>query len=198
MNSPKTHSTIALAAALFALLSAPAEAADQTFYFPSAGGTQIGAAPVPHFVAPSAEATADVKTGIVATEASALGAAKPPVPAVARGYGGRFGRSDEAAAAYAYRFLTHALGAQSFSNYAADYYRLFTPGYAVSTWTDRVYGAVDVGYGSIDGWTAGVYTLRHVGGPSRGRDSPPDLSVMPKFRPHPELEKQPTFLQEGR
>jgi hypothetical protein len=200
MISAKIRSTMALTAALFALVSAPTEAAE-TYSFPSPGGAQLGAAPTPQFAQPATESNADVKTGIVSTsvgstDAVALSTAKLPVPVVTRGYGGRFGRSDEATA-YAYRFLTHALASQSFSNYAADYYRLFTPGYAVSTWTDRVYGMVDVGYGSVDGWTAGVYMLPRVGGRSYGRDSSPDLSVMPKFRSHPELEKEPTFLQQG-
>jgi hypothetical protein len=200
MNSAKIRSTMAIAVALFAFVSAPAQAAD-TYFFPSSGGAQLSATPAPQFVQPTTESNADVKTGIVSTstgttDAVTLTAARLPVPVVTRGYGGRFGRSDEASA-YAYRFLTHALASQSFSNYAADYYRLFTPGYAVSTWTDRVYGMVDAGYGSVDGWTAGVYMLPRVGGRSYGRNSAPDLSVMPKFKSHPELEKDPTFLQQG-
>lgn len=199
MSFATIRSTMALSAMLLAFASVSAEAADQTYFFPSPGGAQLGAAPSPQFQAPATDASAAVTTGVVATGAnaadgSALGAAKLPLPVVTRGYGGQYGRSEEAAA-YAYHFLTHALGSQSFSNYAADYYRLFTPGYAVSTWTDRVYGMANVGYGSVDGWTAGVYTLPRVGGRSYGRNSPPDLSVMPKLKSHPELDKQPTFLQ---
>lgn len=195
------NKTVTLSVTLFAL-TVSAQAAEVSYSFPSPSGAQLGAMQSPQFAAPATDAQSDVKTGVVSTsatsvtDASALGASKLPVPVVARGYGGEYGRS-EAAAAFAYRFLTHALAQQSFSNYSADYYRLFTPGYAVSTWTDRVYGMVDVGYGSIDGWTSGVYGLNRVGGRSYGRNSPPDLSVLPKFKSHPELEKQPTFMHQG-
>lgn len=192
-----TKKTVTLSVTLLAL-TCSAEAAELTYSFPSPGGAQLGATPSPQFVPPAADGQSDVRTGVVltsttsVTDASALGASKVPLPVAARGYGGDYGRS-EAAAAFAYRFITHALGQQSFSNYSADYYRLFTPGYAVSTWTDRVYGMVDVGYGSVDGWTSGVYGLNRVGGRSYGRNSPPDLSTMPKLKRHPELEKQPSF-----
>jgi len=98
--------------------------------------------------------------------------------------------------AYSYRFLTHALASASFANYAADYYRLFTPGYAVTTWTERMAGVVDIGYGgAIDSWTAGAYYMARLRGPARRGETAPDLSLMPKFRPHPELEQNPTFTQ---
>jgi hypothetical protein len=107
---------------------------------------------------------------------------------------GHYGMRSQSSDAYAYRFITHALASQSFANYAADYYRLFTPGYAVTAWTDRVAGFVETGYGNaVDSWTGGAYYLGRVRGPSGRRNSPPDLSTMPVFRPHPELETHPTF-----
>ena len=56
-------------------------------------------------------------------------------------------------------FLTNALGQASYANYAADYYRLFAPNAAVNTWTERVHGIVQAGYGAIDNWTAAVPSL---------------------------------------
>ena len=118
-----------------------------------------------------------------------------PLPIGSPDYKARYGaHSPSAADIYAYRFLTHALASQSLANYAADYYRLFTPGYAVTAWTNRVAGFVETGYGNaVDSWTGGAYYLAHLRGPRVRRDSPPDLSPMPVFRPHPELENNPTF-----
>ena len=95
---------------------------------------------------------------------------------------------------YGLAVLIPALGYAGFTNYANDYYRLFTPGYAVSAWTDRVSGFVDIGYGgAVDGWTAATYYMPRIRG--RHRDSSPDLTVMPTFRAHPELQQNPTFTQ---
>jgi hypothetical protein len=118
----------------------------------------------------------------------------PPAPTSGRGHGDRFGMRSHAAEAYAYKFFTHALSTASYANYAADYARLFAPGYAVSTWTDRMFGVIDAGYGGpVDSWTAAAYYMPRVQGPTRRRESAPDLSTMPSFRPHPELETPPTF-----
>ena len=84
------------------------------------------------------------------------------------------------------------MGYSAFANYANDYYRLFAPGHAVGTWTDRVAGFVDSGYGGpVDGWTVATYYMPARRGPRR--DSAPDLSLMPTLRAHPELQQDPTF-----
>jgi hypothetical protein len=118
----------------------------------------------------------------------------PPAPTSGRSHDERFGMRSRAAEAYAYQFLTHMLNSSSYANYAADYARLFAPGYAVSTWTDRMFGMVDAGYGGpVDSWTAAAYYMPHRRGPARRHESAPDLSTMPEFRPHPELQTNPTF-----
>jgi len=193
LNRKTSTSVIALSLAMAAAAAMPA-AADDALTFPSASGAMIAATATPQFVAPTG---ANVEAGLIAPEAGGLvltGVSKTdhlPLP-----YGSdykRFGMQSQGDA-YAYRFLTHALASQSFANYAADYYRLFTPGYAVTAWTDRVAGFVETGYGnSVDSWTGGAYYLGRVRGPSTRRNSPPDLSRMPVFRPHPELETHPTF-----
>lgn len=192
-NRKTSTAVIALSLAMTATATMPA-AADDTLSFPSASGTLIAATATPQFAAPTG---ASVEAGIIAPEAGGVvltGVSKTdhvPLP-----YGSdykRFGMQSQGDA-YAYRFLTHALASQSFANYAADYYRLFTPGYAVTAWTDRVAGFVETGYGNaVDSWTGGAYYLGRVRGPSTRRNSPPDLSRMPVLRPHPELETHPTF-----
>jgi hypothetical protein len=89
--------------------------------------------------------------------------------------------------------MSHALMVAPYANYAADYARLFAPNYAVTAWTDRVFGVVDSGYSAVDGWTAAAYGLPHVQGPRRRGESSPDLTLMPTFRAHPELDRRPTF-----
>lgn len=192
------HNRSFLAASVSALVLAsvfvsPATA-DEKYSFPSVNGAAIGA--MPHFVPPSAQAEGNV---VLSSSVSGLGVKgvakmdKVPIPLVSPAYG-HFAALAPGGDAYGYRFLTHALRSQSFANYAADYYRLFAPAYAVSAWTDRVSGIVETGYGgAVDSWTAGAYGLARVRGPSRRRNSAPDLSIMPEFRPHPELENGPTF-----
>lgn len=142
---------------------------------------------MPHFAPSPAEVGATATLGGLSKAGE-----KVPLPIYAPG-GSRLdapSRND----AFAYHLLTHALASQSFSNYAADYYRLFSPNYAVTAWTDRVSGLVEVGYGSaVDSWTAGAHYLGRVRGRGTHRNSAPDLSKMPEFRPHPELETHPTF-----
>ena len=176
--------------------SANAWASDQ-YSFPSAAGANI-AAQTPTFVAPAAGDPGaqglTTTTGTVSVGgAQATYKFVPPAPTSGRSHDERFGARSQAAEAYAYRFLTHALNSSSYANYAADYARLFAPGYAVTTWTDRMFGAIDPGYGgAVDGWTAAAYYLPRTRGPVRRRESAPDLSTMPSFRAHPELQA-PTF-----
>jgi hypothetical protein len=197
MSFNRKTSTAVIALSLAAAAAMPA-AASEKYSFPSASGTMI-AATTSQFVPP---ATPQSETQVIAPETGAAiavtGASKSnqvPLPIGSPDYKARYGmRSQSAADVYSYRFLTHALASQSLANYAADYYRLFTPGYAVTAWTDRVAGFVETGYGNaVDSWTGGAYYLGRVRGPSGRRNSPPDLSTMPVFRAHPELETHPTF-----
>ncbi len=178
------------AMALAGVFTGPATAGDK-FAFPSMSGATIVAAP--QFAPPAAETKSALSPNLGAFGVKGMKADKIPLPLVTPNYG-RFAAFAPSADAYAYRFLTHALASQSFANYAADYARLFAPGYAVTAWTDRVSGVIDTGYGSaIDSWTAGAYYMGRVRGPVRRRETAPDLSRMPEFRPHPELETHPTF-----
>jgi len=196
LNRNTRAAVIALSLASAAAAAMPAAAGD-TYTFPSANGTMIAATATPQFAPPVG---AHVETGILAPGTGGVvltGVSKSdhiPLPIGSPDYKARFGMHSQSGDAYAYRFLTHALASQSYANYAADYYRLFAPGYAVTAWTDRVAGFVETGYGgAVDSWTGGAYYLGRVRGPSSRRNSPPDLSRMPVFRPHPELETNPTF-----
>ena len=74
-----------------------------------------------------------------------------------------------------------------------DYFLLTYPGYVISTWTDRVAGVPSTGVGTAtDQWTAGVYYMPrvHAFGPPTEH---PQLTLMPKFHPHPELDHSRTF-----
>lgn len=189
MKATNGFATVVTAAAL-TLGSANAWASDQ-YSFPSAAGANI-AAQTPTFVAPAAGDPGATTTGTVSVGGASYKFV-PPTPTSGRSHDERYGVRSQAAEAYAYRFLTHALNSSSYANYAADYARLFAPGYAVTTWTDRMFGAIDAGYGGpVDGWTAAAYYLPRARGPVRRGESAPDLSTMPAFRPHPELQA-PTF-----
>lgn len=177
---------------------APLASADDQYTFPSISSATINANAPATFVAPSANvgtpgAAPSFRFGSPAENAK--GAEVAPIALAdaayyAERFGGRAGNTD----AYGFRFATHALGYAGFANYANDYYRLFTPGFAVSQWTDRVAGFVDIGYGgAVDGWTAATYYMPRLRG--RHRESSPDLSLMPTFRAHPELQQNPTFTQ---
>lgn len=185
--------TVLASAVLAGMIATTASAGDK-FSFPSSNGASI-AAPVQHFGAPASDSGAVQPSAGIAIGVSANAGGKVPLsPLYAPNGKPRFEGRPQSGDAYSYRFLTQALASQAFANYAADYYRLFAPNYAVTAWTDRVSGIIDVGYGSaIDSWTAGAHYLNRVRGPRVRRDSPPDLSTMPEFRPHPELETQPTF-----
>lgn len=191
MSFNRTTSAAVIALSLAAALPA---SANEKFTFPSANGAVVAAATTPQFVPPAGAEGAEVQAvGLGGTVAIAGADKIPPLLVGSPDYKSRFGMHSQSGDVYAYRFLTHALASQSFANYAADYYRLFTPGYAVQVWTDRVAGFVETGYGStVDSWTGGAYYLARLRGPSRGRNAPPDLSPMPEFRPHPELQS-PTF-----
>lgn len=194
--TPKSKLATAVTAATALLMgTAQAWASDQ-FSFPSVNGAGIaGSAPV--FVAPAgadahAQGLAPQFAGSLSINTS--GYFVPPAPTSGLGHGDRFGMRSHAAEAYGYKFLTHALSTASYANYAADYVRLFAPGYAVGTWTDRMLGMVDAGYGGpVDSWTAAAYYMPRVRGPVRRRESAPDLSTMPSFRAHPELQAPPMF-----
>lgn len=177
---------VLFAAVAATAVAAPVTAGDQ-YAFPSASGLSITA--TPRFAT-----TTDTKITLSVVTGSAEGFA--PLPPVSPAYAGTFttGMAKNGADAFVYRFFTHALTSQSYSNYAADYSRLFAPGAAVSTWTDRMFGLVDAGYGgAVDGWTAASYYMGRVRGPLRRKETAPDLSVMPVFRAHPELSAPPTF-----
>lgn len=194
MTPNRKLATAVTAAAALSMGTAQARASDQ-FSFPSVNGVGIaGSAPV--FVAPAAtevntQGLAPQFAGSLSVNTSAYFV--PPAPTTGLGHGDRFGMQSHAAEAYGYKFLTHALNTASYANYAADYVRLFAPGYAVGAWTDRMFGMIDAGYGGpVDSWTAAAYYMPRVRGPVRRLESAPDLSTMPSFRPHPELQA-PTF-----
>jgi hypothetical protein len=166
-------------------LTIPA-AAGESYAFPSPSGVQLAAAPAPTFVPPSTP----IAGSFVYGAPSAHPQHEPPlVPPV--GIGSPIRGHD----AYAFRVMSNALVTASYANYTADYVRLFAPGDAVNTWTGRVYGLVEMGYGAIDGWTAATYGMASLRSGLR-KETAPDLSPMPQLRPHPELERQPTFQQQ--
>jgi hypothetical protein len=156
--------------------------AGEQFTFPSSSGVQIAAQEVHGFAHVSAGGSLSYGGTTVAMNRSV-----PPPPLVAYEAHGKDGS--------AYLLTTYALTNQSHANYAADYARLFQPGYAVTAWTGRVFGVVEAGYGAVDGWTAAAYDMERLPGGPR-REMPPDLTRMPALQPHPELEQTPVF--EGR
>ena len=86
-------------------------------------------------------------------------------------------------------FLTPPADTRGYDNYLLITY----PGYAVSTWTDRVAGAPSTGVGSpTDKWTAAVYYMRRTH-PLSPPDEHPVLSGMPKFHAHHELDDHNVF-----
>ncbi|MBP6013543.1 MAG: hypothetical protein KBA31_15055 [Alphaproteobacteria bacterium] len=189
----RTRATATVITIAVALSTAGASSASNEYTFPSANGVQIATTATPSFnlTAPTTDRQLDVVVPVAGTSiAQSVGHhhrrydVAPPLPIIGYGRGGD---------AFGYRFLTHALMSAAYSNYAADQARLFAPAYAVSAWTDRVFGVVDVGYGAVDGWTAATYDMRRLRGPSRRSESVPDLSLMPTLRAHPELQQAPTF-----
>jgi hypothetical protein len=164
-------------------------AAGEQYAFPSPNGAQLAAAPTPVFVVPGQTV---LSVGIASAGAKfAYGPAAfanheaPPLPPP--------GFAFATQTPYASRLMSQALMVAPYANYAADYSRLFAPNYAVTAWTDRVFGIVTGGYGAVDGWTAAAYGLPRVAGPRRRGETAPDLSTMPKLRAHPELQESLTF-----
>ena len=185
------HTSAAIAVGFSLALAAPAAHAADKFTFPSSSGAQI-AATAPQFgtAASGISTPAAFVLWQPASYASRDGV-PPPTP-----YDEHF-TTGHGTNPYALQFLTYALSQAAFANYAADYQRLFAPNAALSRWTERVSGIVEAGYGgAVDGWTAGAYLLGNVRGPRHRAETPPDLTAMPKFGPHPELEERPTFLIE--
>lgn len=187
----------AIAAASMSTLTSGAWAGDQ-YSFPSPSGPMIAASGPAVFVASPGSIDAQVGLSFsTPQQAYAKGTEFTPLalaPAGAAFYAERFGGPARGTDASGYRFVTQALAYSAFTNYANDYYRLFAPSHAVSTWTDRVAGFVDMRYGgAVDGWTVATYYMPRRGGPRR--DSAPDLSLMPTLRAHPELQQDPTFTK---
>jgi hypothetical protein len=177
MQTTRILATLVTLAGVVAAL--PAHAGER-YAFPSPNGLHVSAAPAPSFVQLPAQAGSFV-SGLPAQHHRQADIA-PPIPLF------RYGGSEP------YRSLSHALTGAAYANYAADYARIFAPSYAVSSWTGRVFGVVEQGHGAVDAWTGAAYHLNRL----RGRRGPSarDLSAMPQFRPHPELEEGPSFLRE--
>ncbi len=191
MNTTRKIATLVTAA--LSICTAVVATAGENYAFPSASGVQLSATPTPTFIAPAnGEASQPYASGVSVGNAFVYGQPAfaryqlpPPVYA-----GGQ-------ATPYASRLMSHAFMVAPYANYAADYARLFAPNYAVSAWTDRVFGVVDSGYTAVDGWTAAAYGLPRLHGPRRRGESAPDLTLMPPFRAHPELDRGPTFNLQG-
>ncbi|MFM9864667.1 MAG: hypothetical protein ACKVRO_13775 [Micropepsaceae bacterium] len=188
MKTARKIATAVTAAAVSFGASSIASAGEQ-YVFASPGGVQLAASPAPTFTAP---ATAGVTVGNTFVYAPALNRHEPPLPPPVFGYGAAN------AGPYAGRLMSHALMVAPYANYAADYARLFAPSHAVNAWTDRVFGVVDGGYTAVDGWTAAAYGMPRVAGPRRRGETSPDLTLMPSFRAHPELDRgTTTFRNQG-
>jgi hypothetical protein len=196
-DTMKVTRKLATAVTAVAILAGSANfaIAGEQYVFPSAGGVQLSSAPAPTFVVPG---QAHAAPGIPASAIGgtfvygqpALGRYEPPLPPPGYASGYAYGPQ---AAPYAGRLMSHALMVAPYANYAADYTRLFAPNRAVAAWTDRVFGFVDAGYTPVDGWTAAAYGLPRIPGPRRRSEAAPDLSLMPAFRTHPELQDELTF-----
>jgi hypothetical protein len=190
-DTMKTTRTIATAVTVATLMIGTTQiaAAGEQYAFPSPSGAQLASTPTPVFVVPGQNALSvgNTPTGakLAYGHASFANHEPPPIPPP--------GFAFSTQTPYASQLMSHALMVAPYANYAADYSRLFAPNYAVSAWTDRVFGIVTSGYGAVDGWTAATYGLPRVAGPHRRGESAPDLSIMPKLRNHPELQESLTF-----
>lgn len=190
MNTTRNIATLVTAGAL--CICTTGNAAEGNYAFPSASGVQLSATPAPTFVAAADGGTAQPSAAGVSIGNAfiyghpALARHQLPPPAYT---GGQM--------PYASRLMSHTLMVAPYANYAADYARLFAPNYAVSAWTDRVFGVVESGYSAVDGWTASAYGLSRLQGPRRRGESAPDLTLMPTFRAHPDLDPGPTFKYQG-
>jgi hypothetical protein len=192
MKATRSLATAVTTAALSLAASSIAAAGDQ-YVFASPGGVQLAASPAPTFAAPAVghASASNVTIGSTFGYGPALHRYEPPLPPPS------FAAGSSGAAPYAGQLMSHALMVAPYANYAADYARLFAPNHAVSAWTERVLGVVDSGYTTVDGWTAATYGMPRVSGPRRRGESRPDLSLMPSFRAHPELDRPSTFNRQG-
>ncbi len=187
----KPTRTIATAITIAALMIGTTQVttAGEQYAFPSPNGAQLAATPTPVFVVPGQTALGigNVSAGAkFAYGHTSLADHAPPLPPPGYAFGPQ-------QAPYAGHLMSRALMVAPYANYAADYSRLFAPNYAVTAWTDRVFGIVTGGYGTVDGWTVAAYGLSRVAGPRRRSESAPDLSTMPKLRAHPELQENLKF-----
>ncbi len=190
MNVTRKLATVITAAA-FSISCTAIAAAGENYTFPSASGVQLSASPAPGFVSPQPNVPGVSVANTFVYGQPALARHELPLPPP--GYAG----GPAPGVPYANRLMSHALMVAPYANYAADYARLFAPNYAVSAWTDRVFGVVDSGYSAVDGWTAAAYGMPRLQGSQRYRESSPDLTLMPTFRAHPELDRNPTFRNGG-
>ena len=194
MTVTRSIATAVTTAALVLAMPSISAAGDQ-YSFPSASGVQLSGTQAATFVAPAtgaAPTAAGVSVGNVFVYGQpSLAKHDQPLPLPGFAY------APGPATPYAGRLMSHALMVAPYANYAADYARLFAPSYAVSAWTERVFGVVDSGYTAVDGWTAAAYGMPRIQGPHRRGESAPDLSLMPTLRAHPELEQARTFKHQG-
>jgi hypothetical protein len=188
MKTTRSFATVVTVATLMIGTTQIAAAGEQ-YAFPSPNGAQLASTPTPVFVVPGQTTLGVGNASAGATLAyghtTFANHEPPPIPPP--------GFAFATQTPYASRLMSHALMVAPYANYAADYSRLFAPNYAVSAWTDRVFGIMTGGYGAVDGWTAAAYGLPRVAGPRRRSESAPDLSIMPKLRNHPELQESPAF-----
>ncbi len=186
-DTMKTTRTLATAVTIATLTigAAPTAIAGDQYAFPSASGVQLAITPAPYFAPSSSNIGIGVGSAKLEYGHNSFGRYQPPLPPPGYAFGPQ--------APFADRLMSHALMVSPYANYAADYSRLFAPNHALNAWTDRVFGIVTGGYGAVDGWTAAAYGLPRAAGPRRRNESAPDLSPMPKFRAHPELQVSPTF-----
>ena len=188
METTRTIATTVTIAALMISTAQIATAGEQ-YAFPSHNGAQLAATPTPVFGVPG-QTTLSIGNVAAGTKLAyghtSFADVAPPLPPPGYAFGPQ-------QTPYAGRLMSHALMVAPYANYAADYSRLFAPNYAVTAWTDRVFGIVTGGYGTVDGWTAAAYGLSRVAGPRRHSESAPDLSTMPKLRAHPELQESLKF-----
>ena len=186
----------AMAVTVVSLATPLSALAGDQYSFPSVNGAQVAAVATPSFAPniPIDPAQPNLVPGAPGSLSAPMNYRRdrhePPPPAVGAGaYSGGANGGDAAS----YRFVTEAIGSSAYANYVADYARIFSPGYAVKSWTNRMFGIVEIGYGAVDGWTSATYGMERLRGSSRRSETPPDLSTMPVFRPHPELDRSPAF-----
>jgi hypothetical protein len=193
MKAKRVIATVVTTTVL-SIFTAGAAIAGENYVFPSASGVQLSATPAQTFAPPvqssdHARVNLSVPMGTHAYGQPMFSTHEPPLPPPV------FANLQQGAAPYISRLMSHALMVAPYANYAADQARLFAPNYAVTAWTDRVLGVVESGYGAVDGWT--TYGMPRLRGPRHRGESTPDLTTMPTFRAHPELDRTPAFKNQG-